>query len=388
LKKKLAILAGWQIYKINNIYYINNMHYIYLNHITNLFSKIYLICPVSTPVVNKFDLSKVTKISWNKDKIEIKALPPYTKHTEGIMLFKYFLVVINEVKSKVDVFYCRVPDPYAWMPKLLFQKESIMHYVGDSLEVIKTNKKFSPIKKLIYSLLYLPEYFLTLLASRFSRTYTNGIHIAQKLSKIGINAKPVISSTLTSEDFCDKKYDPGEVIYILYVGYIRYSKGVDTLIKTVDILVNKYNSPIKLFIVGEGEMKDEINKLIKNFNIEDNVMMYGHIDDRNELNRIYRKCDIFVFPSLSEGSPRVILEAMANSLPIVSTPVGSLPYVFVNNKDILFAKYDDSADFAQKIRILISNKDLGESIRYTALKKVYSNFTLDNFMNTLFEDYR
>ena len=110
-----------------------------------------------------------------------------------------------------------------------------------------------------------------------------------------------------------------------------------------------------------------------------NVTFLGHVDNRIQLNEILRNNDIFCFASLSEGSPRVILEAMANVINIVSTAVGSLPTIFENEKDILFADFNDEKDceaykFGGTIayKFLDSNQKIIDDINQELEEKYYS----------------
>ena len=176
--------------------------------------------------------------------------------------------------------------------------------------------------------------------------------IKEKLSKQNIHSIPLISSTLNDNDFYfDKKIINPAKPRLIYVGYLRKTKGVETIIKTF-ILLKKEYPEAELTIVGTGELECFLQDIIKKSGI-DNITFTGHIDDRNNLNKLLRRNDIFCFGSLSEGSPRVVLEAMANGLVVVSTPVGSLPNTFIDGQEILFADFNNEQKFCEKIISLI-----------------------------------
>jgi len=124
------------------------------------------------------------------------------------------------------------------------------------------------------------------------------------------------------------------------------------------------------------------------YNLDKNVAFLGYIDDREKILSYFRKSDIFIFPSLSEGIPRVILEAMSQGVVCVSTPVGTLPYFFKHNETIRYADFNNSNTFYIQIKELIENQEIYKNIRNNALKKVLNNFTIDNFVkkNYLFKD--
>ena len=99
--------------------------------------------------------------------------------------------------------------------------------------------------------------------------------------------------------------------------------------------------------------------------------------------RFYVIMIFFGFASLSEGSPRVVLEAMANGLAIVSTPVGSLPKSFKNGEEILFADFNNHLDFSEKIIELISTPKLFQKIKNNGFRKV-KNYTIETFIKKIF----
>lgn len=374
--RNIAVLGGFKTYKLNGKYYINYWHYVYIDFLCSNFRMVYLLTPVL----------RVSQIE-NKDylleyrNLHIIELPYYDKFVQGIKLFRQHFAGIRSLKH-VDTFYCLFPSPYCWMPKLLFRKKCIMECVGDTIEVMLRNSHYSTIKKLFLIICYMPEYLLSILALRLSNTYTCGLHLQKRLEVLGVKSKPLISSLLTEEEFYEKNFDfKGN---LLYVGFIRYSKGLETLIETVQLLKNN-GLNVRLDIVGDGEFMDELKGMVKIKGLDTEVTMHGHIGNRNHLMEFYRKSDIFLFPSLSEGSPRVVLEAMANSLPVVSTPVGTLPYLFKDNKEIKFANFNDAKSFFDRIIEYITNREITQEIVNEAYQKVKKNYTMERFLNKLFE---
>lgn len=231
----------------------------------------------------------------------------------------------------------------------------------------------------------MPEHFLYLWACKGAYIYTNGFHLAKRLEKQGVRAKPLISSTLNKHDFY---FDKNKIINslapkIIYVGYLRKAKGVETVINAFLLLLMNYPNA-ELSVVGSGEFECELKQMVVEKNIS-NVNFFGHIDERKKLNNLLRTHDIFCFASMSEGSPRVILEAMANGLNVISTPVGSLPYVFKENEHVLYADFCNPEMFKLKIEELLNNGENAQKIRLAAFEQVHK-FTIENFLNTVFNE--
>jgi len=383
--KVIAILVAWNLIFNKNKYYIMNTHYNYLKWLSEKYKKIYLVTTVKYESNNINNYNCIEFIN-NIEVIELPYAKSYKNSQKYIM--KYYRTIKN-ITSKVDIFYSRVPDPFCWMPSLLFRKKTIMHYVGDIIEATKYNENWNIFKKFIMILGYIPEYILTLLAAKRSKVYTNGYHIANKLKKYNIKACPVISSTISRDSLKDEIMVQKPVnskkleLKLIYLGYIRYSKGIKCLMELCEKLnINKINFIFN--VIGEGEMMNEVEKFIKNKKLDNKIILHGHIDDREKINSILRESDLFIFPSLSEGSPRVVIEAMSQGVPVISTPVGALPFIFKDKEDIRFFYFNDVEKLIKIIKEFIIDRDIFYLQSINAYKKVKNNYTLEKYLDTVF----
>jgi glycosyltransferase involved in cell wall biosynthesis len=376
---QLAILTGWKIIDFSGEYYAKYWNYAYIDFMTRKFRKIYLIAPIELS-----DKRPTDSYLLNFENLHVIHLPPYSHYLGGMRHFRSHYAAVKNLQH-IDYFYCTVPNPYCWLPALIAKRKVIMHYVGDSIDALRGNSRYGLLRKILYVTAYLPEYILCLLASKRSAVYTNGPHLQRKLKKFRIDSIAVISSTLREDEFYQKDFKPArESIKLLYVGFIRYGKGLETLIQAADILKQE-GINVQLNLVGQGENQAHITRLSQELGIEKIVHYNNFIGNRARLLQIYRENDIFLFPSLSEGSPRAVLEAMANSLPVVSTPVGSLPWTFENNKEIKLCDFSDAEEFAEKILEYISTPSRTQEIILRAYEKVKNNYTLEKYMTKVFE---
>lgn len=381
MSNSIALMCAWGFKKSSNgTYHTIYTHWIYLDFISKHFDKVYIITTVrqddnvkGSYLVDDFKNCEVVEIPYAKNML-----------TAQMRLFSY-LKAISSVSKNSNLFYCRVPDPFSWMPKLLFRKKCIVHFVGDSIESAQVNPNWSKIKKFLMISAYVPDYLLTLLAAKKSATFCNGNQIAVKLAKRGIKVTPLISSTIIDEEIIPEiKTSSNSKVELVYTGFLRYWKGINTIIGLIKHL-EKINFNYRFHIIGEGEMYDELNLFIIECGLKDKVLLYGHINDRARLNNIYRNSDIYIFPSLGgEGSPRSVIEAMAQGLLVISTPVGSLPTTFTDRFEILFAKYNDIESFLKLILEYSNDRESFNQIRNNALNKIRSNFTRDKFLTKIF----
>lgn len=379
MEKKL-FLHAWSIQKLDNEYFLPYTHWVYLREIVKYYDKVVLLSPCQ---YLKGD-ERTTSVSLAEfSNVSVYELPD----SKGgyVRAIKHFISYKKAYKSikGISTYYSRYPTPFGWLQKV-YGKDArrVIHYVGDPVDAAINNPNFSKWKKKILTFMFKPENKLYDWACKGAEVFTNGHHIAERLEKKGITAVPLISSTLTDDDFYfeENKMFCSSDIKLLYVGYLRKAKGVETVLRAFKGIVKERPNSI-LSVVGSGEFENELKQIVKTEYIP-NVDFLGHIDKREELNKIYRSHDIFMFASLSEGSPRVVLEAMSNGMAVVSTPVGSLPNTFHDKEDIVFANFNDIDDFESKALELYENKNI-ESVRRNSYNKVRS-FTIDNFLKTIF----
>lgn len=154
----------------------------------------------------------------------------------------------------------------------------------------------------------------------------------------------------------------------VFVGSLeqRY-KGLHILMEALTkIKMNNY----KLDVVGDGKYKNEYLDLAVKLGIKENIVFHGYVHDFNRLLKILDSSDIFILPSLTEGLPRAMIEAMARALPCIGTNVGGIPEL-LNKEDMV--KPGDVTSLANKIiectkdneRLnLMSKRNLARSMQY------------------------
>ena len=202
----------------------------------------------------------------------------------------------------------------------------------------------------------------------------------------------VIPNGVDSDSFCrDFSYGelsalkdrlgikPGEKI-IISVSRLVPKNGIGDLIKAAAILAKKFKDPVfKLLLVGEGEQKEELQKLADDEGIKDKVIFAGYVS-RSDLPKYLKISDVFVRPSLSEGLGNAFLEAMAAGVPIVGTPVGGIPDFLKDGETGLFCEVNNPESIAKKIEQIVSDDSLRKKITDNALKLVKEKYDWKNIM--------
>ena len=155
---------------------------------------------------------------------------------------------------------------------------------------------------------------------------------------------------------------------IIYVGSLISLKGVNYLIKAIDIVNKKYKN-IRLLIIGEGEDRIILENMVKDLQL-DNVVKFTGLIPNTELPNYLQMGDIFVLPSLSEGFPNVLLEAMAAGLPIISTNVCGLSEIIKDGENGYLVDPRNHEILAEKILFLVQNPKIQERISNNNLKEI------------------
>lgn len=180
------------------------------------------------------------------------------------------------------------------------------------------------------------------------------------VAKHALETRPFISfqkqDIFERVDTCQR-----DEIRLLYVGTFTHRKGVLDLLKAVKLLTIE-SKTVKLILVGAGQLESEIRKLIEGCNLQGRVELPGYIGEIERLKKFYQRADIFVLPSYMEGFPRVLYEAMSQSLPIVTADVGSIPVLLQDRGNAVFFKPGDIEGLQEAIRCVACDGSLRRAI--------------------------
>lgn len=161
------------------------------------------------------------------------------------------------------------------------------------------------------------------------------------------------------------------------VGSLYPVKGQIYLLKAAKIVLQKFPN-VKFIFVGRGDLEHKLKEEAKNLNITDHVLFLGFREDIHELLKVM---DVFVLPSLSEGLPLSLIEAMACSLPNIASNVGGISEVIDDGLNGFIIPPADPEKLADRITYLLKNTQSASKIGKRALQKVKANFDLQTMIN-------
>jgi len=191
----------------------------------------------------------------------------------------------------------------------------------------------------------------------------------------------VIKNAVEVEDFeetRDKEYD------IIFVGRLERAKGVDVLLKAIQILEKNRSVALRVAIVGDGSQVGYLRRITQDLEIRSRVEFLGI---RQDISQLMRNSKVFVLPSRWEGLPMVILEAMANKVPIIATSVGGIPEIISDGVTGLLVKTDDPEELAEKVRMLLDDSSLRKRLSISAFEKVKSEYSIKEYCTNVLRLY-
>jgi len=154
-------------------------------------------------------------------------------------------------------------------------------------------------------------------------------------------------------------------------------KNIQILIKAVHILVNqKEKNKVFLYIAGDGPKRLVLEKMIIDFNLENNIFLLGY---QTNIGRYIEDCDIFVHPSYAEGFGIAVAEAMRAKKPVIVSNAGALPELIEDQKSGLVINPHSAEEWAEAINKLIEQPDFAKYLAINAEKRANDLFTSEIF---------
>lgn len=155
---------------------------------------------------------------------------------------------------------------------------------------------------------------------------------------------------------------------ILFVGYLWPIKGLNYLIDAIPGIVKKRPNSLFLFI-GQGHLKNKMIKKCRRYDVEKNVRFLGG-KEHDEIPIWLNASDMLILPSLSEGRPNVVLEAMACGIPVIATRVGGTPELVENGFNGVLVEPKDSGGIKNGILTLLADECLRERMGRNGREKI------------------
>lgn len=182
---------------------------------------------------------------------------------------------------------------------------------------------------------------------------------------------PVIYNGIDLSRYSPKEsYLTAEEMTIVHVGRFDNPKNHEGLLRVFARILDTYPN-CRLELVGDGDLRPEIEEQIHHLGISDRVVLHGM---QSDVRPFLQRADLFVLPSRYEGMPMTLIEAMATGLPICAAEVGGIPDMVTHGKSALVVPCEEDAVLTACGKLLadaetrerMGKEALRESVRFSA----------------------
>ncbi|CEP67179.1 Glycosyl transferase, family 1 [Moorella glycerini] len=166
----------------------------------------------------------------------------------------------------------------------------------------------------------------------------------------------------------------GDVRLIGIVGRLTAIKNHNLFLKAAKALLDSSDIPLHFVVVGDGELRQELEDVTKQLDITEHVTFLGW---RKDMPDIYRDLDVLALTSNNEGTPVTIIEAMAAGCPVVATRVGGVPDMIQDGVTGMLVEPGDVIELGQKVMTILENKELAQKIADAARDWALATYSID-----------
>ena len=367
---KLAVFGGSSLIIRDGKYYGEDTFPLFLKSLAEFCDGIEYCAPVFTSSRDGDFGKSLSPMGFDHDGINLIAAYP-TRTLIGFYkrlpwIFCHDIRKYWKAVRHCDVVFLRLPSPaalFGFFISLMQGKKYVTYYASDIKNVVFYGHKYRGVLRCCaVAAAYLHYHFFKLMASRsavslfLSRELMNRHRCKHSYfcfaSIVGENA-------VVMRRACELRGK--DSVSLLYVGRITHEKGLHDLIMASKLLIDEGRS-IKVSICGEGPERVHLEKLCNELDINRYVQFMGYVPQGRRLESIFRDNDIFVLPSISEGTPKVLLEAMAKGIPIVATRVGGVPDIVDDRVNGILVSPGSPESIAGAVREYINDCEMMNSI--------------------------
>lgn len=278
-------------------------------------------------------------------------------------------------KNKINILHMHDFNPYFYCTLGTILNKSVKRVYTEHSGIYTCKKRHIKCIKMLYGF----TDALVMVSGDLKKYYED---------KIGINGKKlhVIYNGIHFEQPSDS-FDPenikknigiekGDLIIGTACRLIE-QKGLKYLINAAPMIVKEFPS-VKFLIVGDGRLKETLESMVRDMKLVNYFRFLGYRKDVNELLNIF---DVYTLPSLWEGLPLGVLEAMFCKKAIVASRVGGVPELIEDHATGILVDPDDSKQLGHMIVKLLKDENLRKILGQRAFEYCQHNFTIEKMIN-------
>lgn len=289
---------------------------------------------------------------------------------KDILSFIYLLIINKDIIIvKLNPSLIPIPifrDSIFLLIAKIFQKKTIIFFRGWSRE-FEHKLIANPIYSKFILKLFKSSDSVLVLAEKFKNFLIQQGFMDDKIS--------ITRTMYLQKNILPKKLDYDDSLKFIYVGRISLMKGINDLVDAVKLL--KQNGiKIRVDLFGhyaDKEIRKIVNSKINNYSLENEIKINDFITGSEKYKKL-SESDVFLFPTYNEGCPNSIIEALASGLFIISTPVGALDEIVLNNINGKIVPIKSPESIAETMKWCVNNKD-----EVRRLGKLNARYASNNF---------
>lgn len=379
---QLIIFYCDMIFKQGDNYFCKGGLGRFFDEIAHRYDELIVCAPVSEGYGADIQQYKITAKN-----LTFQALPPYASFVSALKHRKIMVSFLKQYSANWNSpLYIRWPTPLAYTVYKVGKKcnlPMLLHIVGDSKAIISESGKYKGAIKLLATI------YINTLERQVKRmiheipTLVNGSGLRRLYaSDAKAKVKEIRSATLAADEIRkDYKELNKDDVRLLYVGMLKPEKGVNYLIEGFKLLIDQ-GCKVRLTIVGDGPEKVKLEHKVMEMQVKNVISFAGYVPLGSQLLEIYKCNDIFILPSISEGTPRVLIEAMANRLLVIATNVGGVPFTINNNQNGILIEPKSPDQICCAVKEILKNDEKREQIIEEAFEFAKEN-TLESFVDNI-----
>lgn len=370
--------------------------------------KILIIASVVKSHINTFHLSTIKMLNDMGFEVHVAARNDFDNKKDCVIPycekfididFKRNLSVVGLLKAmnqmnqlleeeKYSIIHCNTPIPSALLRTLMISKKRL----GDTKIIYEAHGfhffKGSSLKS--WLLFYPTEFFLskytdsiiTINQEDFLRAHKFNAKNIYLVHGVGVKINYEMMPSLEKKLFKQKLNVPKNNIVFLSVGELNENKNQILAIRSLGMLKKKISN-FTYIICGEGNKKKELQKEINKLGLNENVLFLGY---RNDISKINQISDIFIFPSIREGLPLSVMEALSVGTPVIASNIRGNKDLIKDEFNGLLFKSGDEVDLYKKICELLNNESKANFFRRNG-KTLITKYSQENVLVELKKIY-
>ena len=177
---------------------------------------------------------------------------------------------------------------------------------------------------------------------------------------------------------------PNNRVYIIYVGRLSHEKGLIYLFEAF-YQVTKLIPDVELLILGDGPQMGALKSYVDKLEVRDQIKFNGWVCN-SELPYFYSAADVVVLPSLSEGQPRTVLEAMACGSSFIGTMISGIEDTVVDGETGFLVSTRNPDQLAKAIIELINDRELSQEMGEKARQRILEHYSWETIINSTIND--